>query len=91
MNQPIIFYCYDAYCGWCYGFSKVMIQTEKEYNNKLQFEVLSGGMIPADNPRHIKATAYYISKEYKNVEILAGVQFGEEYLCHIFHPDEIDW
>lgn len=91
MNQPIIFYCYDAYCGWCYGFSKVMIQIEKEYKDKLQFEVLSGGMIPADNPRHIKATASYISKEYKNVESLAGVQFGEDYLWHIFHPDESDW
>jgi putative protein-disulfide isomerase len=42
MNQPIIYYCYDAYCGWCYGFSKVMIQIEKEYKDKLQFEVLSG-------------------------------------------------
>jgi putative protein-disulfide isomerase len=29
--QPTIFYCYDAYCGWCYGFSPVMKQVAEEY------------------------------------------------------------
>ena len=91
MTKPLIVYCYDAYCGWCYGFSAVMKKIAAEYKDRLNFEVLSGGMIPAENPRPIKATAAYISREYKNVEELTGVKFGNDYLWHIFHPDESDW
>ncbi|HUM97098.1 MAG TPA: DsbA family protein [Chitinophagaceae bacterium] len=91
MDKPIIYYCYDAYCGWCYGFSEVMKKIEATFNDRFEFEVLSGGMIPAENPSPIKATASYISKEYKNVEAISGIQFGEDYLWHIFHPEESDW
>lgn len=89
--QPVIYYCYDAYCGWCYGFSPVIKQIAEEYKDKIFFEVLSGGMIPAENPKHISAIAGYISSAYKRVEELTGVQFGEDYLSHIFNPQESDW
>jgi putative protein-disulfide isomerase len=88
---PTIIYCYDAYCGWCYGFSPVITKTAETYKDKLFFEVLSGGMIPAENPRPIAATATYISEGYKRVEELTGIKFGEDYLWHIFHPEESDW
>jgi putative protein-disulfide isomerase len=89
--QPVIYYCYDAYCGWCYGFSPVIKKIAAEYKDTISFEVLSGGMIPADNPRPIAATAAYISKAYKTVEEMTGIQFGKDYLWHIFNPDESDW
>src|ERR1700730_10243511 len=84
-------YCYDAYCGWCYGFSLVMKKIAEEYKNKLEIEVLSGGMIIVDEPRPISATASYIQHAYKNVEELTGVKFGEDYLWHVFNPDKSDW
>lgn len=43
--KPILVYCYDAYCGWCYGFSRVIKKIYEEYKDQLDFEVLSGGMI----------------------------------------------
>lgn len=89
--QPVVYYCYDAYCGWCYGFSPVMKQLAAAYRDKVSFEVLSGGMIPAENPRHIGAMAGYISEAYKRVEELTGIRFGEDYLWHILHPDQSDW
>lgn len=89
--NPVIYYCYDAYCGWCYGFSPVIKKISEEYKDKLSFEVLSGGMIPADNPRPIAATARYISQAYQRVEELTGIQFGPDYLWHIFNPEESDW
>ncbi|MDQ6755477.1 MAG: DsbA family protein [Bacteroidota bacterium] len=88
---PTLIYCYDAYCGWCYGFSEVMKKINSEYKNKLEIEVLSGGMILPEEPVHIDATAGYISKAYKNVEELTGIKFGEEYLWHINHSDISDW
>lgn len=89
--QPVVYYCYDAYCGWCYGFSTVIKKIETEYRDKLSFEVLSGGMIPAENPRPIAATADYINMEYHRVEELSGVKFGEDYLWHIRNPSQSDW
>lgn len=88
---PTIYYCYDAYCGWCYGFSPVMKKIAEEYKEKFAFEVLSGGMIPSDNPRPIAATAKYIASAYQRVEELAGVKFGKDYLWHISNPDQSDW
>lgn len=89
--RPILIYCYDAYCGWCYGFSPVIKKTAEQYHNKLSFEVLSGGMIPGENPKPVSITAGYISKAYKHVEELTGIKFGEDYLWHIFNPDQSDW
>ena len=86
-----LIYCYDAYCGWCYGFSEVMKKIYSEYKNKLEFEVLSGGMILPEDPVSIGATAKYIESAYQRVEEVTGVKFGEDYLWHIKHPDQSDW
>ncbi|MGB8195162.1 MAG: DsbA family protein [Chitinophagaceae bacterium] len=86
-----IIYCYDAYCGWCYGFSQVMKQVASDYADKFEFEVLSGGMILPDEPRPISVMAAYIQKAYKTVEEYSGVKFGEDYLWHVFNPDKSDW
>ena len=90
MNITLI-YCYDAYCGWCYGFSEVMKKINSVYKNKLLFEVLSGGMILPEEPVPIRATAKYILEAYQRVEELTGVKFGEDYLWHIQHPEQSDW
>lgn len=89
--KPVIYYCYDAYCGWCYGFSTVMKKIAAEYKDVFTFEVLSGGMIPAENPRPISTTAAYIREAYPRVEELTGIKFGDEYLWHIRNPEQSDW
>lgn len=89
--QPLLIYCYDAYCGWCYGFSPVIKQIAEDYQSKLHTEVLSGGMVLPEEPVHISATAGYIQGAYKRVEELTGIQFGKDYLWHINNPDESDW
>lgn len=86
-----LIYCYDAYCGWCYGFSPVIRKIAGDYSDKFEFEVLSGGMILPEQPRHISATASYIRDAYKTVEEYSGVTFGPDYLWHIFNPDQSDW
>lgn len=86
-----IFYCYDALCGWCYGFSPIIKKIHETYKDVLGFEVLSGGMILPDNAQPIEAMAKYIGEGYKNVEKLSGVTFGEDYLWHIKNPEKSDW
>ncbi|MEO7802221.1 MAG: DsbA family protein [Ginsengibacter sp.] len=90
MDDTLI-YCYDAWCGWCYGFSQVIKKINDEYKNRLQVEVLSGGMILPEEPVSIGATAGYISEAYKRVEEVTGAKFGEDYLWHIRHPEQSDW
>ncbi len=86
-----IIYCYDAYCGWCYGFSPVIKRIATEYQHQFNFEVLSGGMILNAPPQNISSIAKYIQGAYKTVEEHTGIKFGEDYLYHIFHPEESDW
>ena len=88
--SPILFYCYDAYCGWCYGFSPVIKKIAAEYPS-IQIEVLSGGMILSEKPVPIAATAAYIQKAYTTVEEYTGIKFGADYLWHIHNPDMSDW
>lgn len=89
--QPTLIYCYDAYCGWCYGFSPVIKQIATEYKDKFLVEVLSGGMVLPEQPVHISATAGYISEAYHTVEEYTGIKFGEDYLWHVKNPDQSDW
>jgi putative protein-disulfide isomerase len=88
---PTIYYCYDAYCGWCYGFSNVVKKLAEEYKDQLVFDVLSGGMIFDEDPQHISVLAGHINESYKNVEKLTGATFGEDFLWHIKNPEESDW
>jgi putative protein-disulfide isomerase len=89
--QPILIYCYDAYCGWCYGFSPVLKKVAAEFSNYFSVEVLSGGMILPEQPTPIGVMAPYIQQAYKTVENTTGITFGEDYLWHIFHPELSDW
>lgn len=89
--QPTIFYCYDAYCGWCYGFSPVMTKLATAYHDKFNFEVLSGGMIISETPKPISVMAGYIRNAYKVVEEKTGIRFGDDFLWHINNPDKSDW
>ena len=102
---PTLYYCYDAYCGWCYAFSPVIRKIFEEYRDqksndgpsadeppvRLAFEVLSGGMILPKKPEHIGVLAPYIQKAYKIVEENTGIKFGKDWLWHILRPEESDW
>lgn len=88
--EPVIFYCYDAYCNWCYAFSPVMEKIANEYS-QLQFEVLSGGMILPETPKPISVMADYFLNNCKTVTEQTGAVFGEDFLWHIKNPELSDW
>ncbi|MGF2411480.1 DsbA family protein [Ferruginibacter sp.] len=91
MNNPILIYCYDAYCGWCYGFSPVIKKIAANYKDQLDIEVLSGGMMIGESKMPIEKIGPYIQSAYKRVEELTGIQFGEDFLWHTANPDKSDW
>lgn len=84
--QHRLIYIYDALCGWCYGFSPVMQQIHEKYRGRLEFEVLSGGMIMGLRAGPIGEVAAYIAKAYPEVEQATGIQFGEAFVQNILAP-----
>jgi putative protein-disulfide isomerase len=91
MQKPILIYCYDSYCGWCYGFSPVIKKIAEEYSLQLDVEVLSGGMMIGENKMPIEKIGPYIQGAYKRVEALTGIKFGDDFLWHTANPDKSDW
>ena len=89
--KPTLIYCYDAYCGWCYGFSPVIKKIAADYKDKLDIEALSGGMMIGEEVMPIERIGPYIQSSYKRVEELTGIKFGEDFLWHINNPDKSDW
>jgi putative protein-disulfide isomerase len=89
--KPLLIYCYDAYCGWCYGFSPVIKEITEDYKNEVDVDVLSGGMILPEKPTHFDTIAPYIQKAYKTVEEHTGITFGEDFLWHVFNYEDSDW
>lgn len=75
-----IIYCYDALCGWCYGFSPVMEKIHQQYQKDFQFQVISGGMVTGERIGPVGEVAPYIKQAYKQVENTTGVKFGENFL-----------
>ena len=75
-----VVYVYDPLCGWCYGFSNVITKLQENYQSKIDFTVLSGGMMMGSREEPISVMADYIKGAYKTVEQKCGVTFGERYL-----------
>lgn len=80
MKNLKVIYVYDPLCGWCYGFSPVMKKFYKKFRNKLDFEVISGGMVVGERIGPIGKVAPYIKDAYKVVEERTGVTFGRQFL-----------
>ncbi len=85
-KNPTIYYLYDALCGWCYGFSPVINQIHAEYKDRINFKVLSGGLVTGSQVGPIGVVAGYIKEAYKNVEEASGIKFGQKFLEEVLEP-----
>ena len=82
-EKPILLYVYDPLCGWCYGFSPVMVQLYKEYNDTIEFDVISGGMVVGDRIGPLSDKAPFIKGAFKTVEDKMNVKFGDKYINEV--------
>lgn len=70
-----IYYIWDAYCGWCYGFGKVLKQFTNNHP-EIEIEVLSGGLFNQGKPVGMYE---HISESNKRISEIYGVNFGPNY------------
>jgi putative protein-disulfide isomerase len=83
MEKPTLIYIYDALCGWCYGFSPVMQKLYEAYQDRIAFEVLSGGMITGRRVQPLSAMADYIRQASQLLAEVTGVSPSEDYYSNI--------
>lgn len=79
MSKPRLIYVYDALCGWCFGFSPVIRKLEDAYRDRIDFDVLSGGMVTGDRIAPVSAMAHIIKTHGPRVEETTGVRFGDPF------------
>lgn len=76
-KELALIYVWDAYCGWCYGFSN-SLQAFQENHPELPLTVLSGGLFVGDRKQPISAYPH-IPEANKRISQLTGVEFGTPY------------
>ncbi|WP_025681057.1 DsbA family protein [Paenibacillus massiliensis] len=72
-----LIYVWDAYCGWCYGFSKGL-RTFHQNHKELPIQVLSAGLFVGDRSQSIAAYPH-IPEANKRIGQLTGAVFGSSY------------
>ncbi|MBU8656603.1 DsbA family protein [Bacillus pumilus] len=72
-----LIYVWDAYCGWCYGFSN-SIRTLHENHPDISLTLVSGGLFVGERSLPIKEYPH-ISEANRRISQLTGVEFGERY------------
>lgn len=72
-----LIYVWDAYCGWCYGFSK-SLKAFHEKHPELPLTVLSGGLFVGNRKQPIGSYTH-IPEANKRISQLTGAEFGESY------------
>jgi len=76
-KELALIYVWDAYCGWCYGFSK-SLQAFHENHPELPLTVLSGGLFVGHKKLPI-ASFSHIPEANKRISQLTGAEFGTPY------------
>jgi putative protein-disulfide isomerase len=83
MSKPKVIYVADPLCGWCYGFSPVITKLEQKFTDRIQFEMLCGGLALGDRAGTIDEKFSFIKTASSSVTDYTGVEFGEEYRKNI--------
>jgi putative protein-disulfide isomerase len=80
MEKAKLLYFYDPLCGWCFGFSPVIKSLEQEFNEQIDFEAMSGGMVLGERVKPLSEMKEYLKEAMPRLEQMTGVKFGKPYL-----------
>lgn len=79
-EKPTLIYVMDPLCGWCYGFSPVMQKVYDTYKDKVNFKVVTGGMIIDEKVGPIGKIAPFLKKATAQVTQHTGAEFSPLFL-----------
>lgn len=73
-----VVYVMDAYCGWCWGFSRRVGEFEAANRHRVAFTAINGGLFIGDRAAAI-ASYPHIPEANERITRLTGAVFGESY------------
>jgi putative protein-disulfide isomerase len=79
MERPVVYYVFDVLCSWCYGFSPNIKKLHENYQDQIDFRVMSGGMVLGDQERPIGELSDDILAAYKRIEEVSDQKFGSKF------------
>ncbi|RJO70925.1 DsbA family protein [Nocardia panacis] len=71
-------YVFDAYCGWCHGFGPTVTEFAAANADRIDLEVLSGGLFTGSRVAPMSAMPY-IPEANDRIAALTGAEFGPGY------------
>ncbi|GLZ76401.1 DsbA family protein [Actinorhabdospora filicis] len=80
-----LIYVFDAYCGWCWGFSATMTSLADRHP-ELPIDVISGGLMTGPRRRPLRDFGY-IADANERVTRLTGARFGKGFR-KLFHQGD---
>ena len=67
LSVPTLLYVTDPMCSWCWGFSPVMEQIYKRFEERLEIELCVGGLRPGNTERFDNQRRNYILRHWRAV------------------------
>ena len=75
MSQDTIYYVGDPLCSWCYGFAPAISEVKEHYKDKLEFEIIMGGLRP-NNTETMADLGDFLVHHWEQVEQRSGQKFN---------------
>lgn len=75
MTQSKLIYVGDPMCSWCYGISENLEAILKEYNGKLETEIVMGGLRPYNTQTMLDLKSF-LTHHWEDVHKASGLEFN---------------
>jgi putative protein-disulfide isomerase len=88
-HDPVIVYCYDAYCGYVTDSARLFPVFITNYKDRISFKPCLADDPPAESAQHIGRIASFINDAYVWWNRSPEFNLGEDYLWHIKNPERV--
>ncbi len=77
--STVLIYIADPMCSWCWGFSPVLEQIRHQYEDRVTFQLMLGGLRPGNTERFDESRRAYILQHWHAVHERTGQPFNFEF------------
>lgn len=75
-QKPFFVYVGDPMCSWCYGFAPELQKLEKQYENKVDFKIIVGGLRPYRTEPIDEQLSEFLREHLVEIEKRSGEKFN---------------
>ncbi len=76
MTAHALIYVVDPMCSWCWGFSPVLEELRRQYQEQISFQLMLGGLRPGNTERFDNSRRGYILQHWHAVQERTGQPFN---------------